>query len=68
MKEENTRLLNLIGMNEAGITTEEKSIIGTQALATCFGILLYERKKKDSFSCPCIHQFFAYSYEFVSID
>lgn len=46
MKEENTRLLNLIGMNEAGITTEEKSIIGTQALATCFGILLYERKKK----------------------
>ncbi len=46
MKEENTKLLNLVGMNEAGITTEEKPIIGTQALATCFGVLLYERNKK----------------------
>ncbi len=48
MKEENTKLFNLVNMNDADISTEEKPIIGTQALATCFGILLYERKKKQA--------------------
>lgn len=46
MKEDNTKLLNLVSMDDAGISTLEKPIIGTRALATCFGILLYERTKK----------------------
>ena len=48
MKEENTKLFNLVNMDDAGISTLEKPIIGTQAFATCFGILLYERKKKQA--------------------
>lgn len=46
MKEQNTKLFNLVTMNDANISTLDKPIIGTQAMATCFGILLYERKKK----------------------
>lgn len=46
MKEENTRLFNLVSMDTADISTIDKPIIGTQALATCFAILLYERTKK----------------------
>ena len=46
MKEENTKLFNLVAMNDADISTLEKPIIGTQALATCFGVILYERTKK----------------------
>ncbi len=33
-------------MNQIVVSTDEKSIIGTQALDTCFGILFYSRKKK----------------------
>lgn len=35
MKEENTKLFNLVNMDDADISTEAKPIIGTQALATC---------------------------------
>ena len=36
----------IVGMNEVAISSEECPIIGTYALATCFGILLYEENKK----------------------
>lgn len=41
-------MLKLVGMNEAGITTKENPIIGTFALATCFGILLYDEEAKEA--------------------
>lgn len=42
------KLLKLVDMNEADITSKEKPIIGTQALATCFGILLYDEESKEA--------------------
>ena len=41
-------MVNLINMNEVGITTKDNSIIGTTALATCFGILLYDEENKEA--------------------
>ena len=41
-----SKLLNIVGMNSADISTFEKPIIGTQALATCFGVLLYDENQK----------------------
>ena len=38
--------LRLVKMNEANISDSEKTIIGTRALATCVGILLYNEKHK----------------------
>ena len=37
---------NIAGMDQVVISTPDKPIIGTQALDTCFGILLYDRKNK----------------------
>ncbi len=39
-------MIKNVGMNEADISSEECSIIGTTALATCFGILLYDEENK----------------------
>lgn len=36
----------IAGMDQVVISTPDKPIIGTQALDTCFGILLYDRKNK----------------------
>ena len=47
-KNEMTKLLKLVEMDSADITTVEKPIIGTQALATCFGVLLYDEKNKEA--------------------
>ena len=41
-------MVNLINMNEVGITTKDNPIIGTTALATCFGILLYDEENKEA--------------------
>lgn len=35
-----------VDMNEVDISSEEYPIIGTSALATCFGILLYDKVRK----------------------
>ena len=45
-KEENTRKLKLVSMDEVDILSLDKPIIGTQALATCVGVLLYSEKHK----------------------
>lgn len=45
-KELLTKKFILVGINDAQISTEEKPIIGTQALATCIGVLLYNEEKK----------------------
>jgi len=45
-KEMLTKKFILVGMDDAKISTEEKPIIGTHALATCVGILLYSEEKK----------------------
>ena len=37
---------NIAHMNQVVVSTSDKPIIGTQALDTCFGILLYDRKNK----------------------
>ena len=37
---------NIAGMNQVVVSASDKPIIGTQALDTCFGILLYDRKNK----------------------
>lgn len=36
----------MVRMNETSISTDEKSIIGTKALATCVGVLLYSEENK----------------------
>ena len=41
-----TYLFKMANMNEAVISNEEKPIVGTQALATCFGLLLYDENNK----------------------
>ena len=45
-KELNTQKMILVRMEDAKISTTEKPIIGTQALATCIGVLLYNEEKK----------------------
>jgi len=45
-KELLTKKLTLITMNDAQISTKDKPIIGTEALATCIGVLLYNEEKK----------------------
>lgn len=37
---------NIACMDQVVVSTSDKPIIGTQALDTCFGILLYDRKNK----------------------
>lgn len=44
--EQNTKKFILVGMNDAKISTNNKPIIGTDALATCTGLLLYSEAKK----------------------
>ena len=43
-----TKILNLADMNDAVISTNEKPIVGTQALAYCVGLLLYNEKEKKA--------------------
>lgn len=45
-KELLTKKFTLVDMNDAMISTEERTIIGTQALSTCIGVLLYNAEKK----------------------
>ena len=45
-KELLTKKFILVDMNDAQISTEDRPIIGTQALATCIGVLLYNEEKK----------------------
>ena len=47
-KEKLTKKLKLVTMNEVDISTEENPIIGTQALSTCVGMLLYSEVKKKA--------------------
>lgn len=41
-----TKKFIMVGMDEVAISTLEKPIIGTQALATCVAVLLYSEKNK----------------------
>ena len=45
-KIEMSLFLNIADMDNAIASTQEKPIIGVQALATCFGLLLYDEKQK----------------------
>ena len=45
---ENTKKMKLVDMEQADISTEDKPIIGTDALATCVGVLLYNEEKKQA--------------------
>lgn len=45
--------LNLVDMNEIDISTDDKPIIGTYALATCVGVLLYDETQKKAIVCHC---------------
>lgn len=45
-KELLTKKFILVDMNDAMISTEERTIIGTHALSTCIGVLLYDEEKK----------------------
>lgn len=45
-KELLTKKFTLVKMGDAKISTNEKPIIGTEALATCHGVLLYNEEKK----------------------
>lgn len=47
-KELLTQKFILVDMDDAQISTEEKPIIGTHALATCIGVLLYSEEKKTA--------------------
>jgi hypothetical protein len=46
--EQNTKKFILVGMNDAKISTSDKPIIGTDALATCIGLLLYSEEEKQA--------------------
>lgn len=52
-KEEMTKKLILVGIEDAEISTEERPIIGTEALATCVGILLYSVADKKAIVGHC---------------
>ena len=41
-----TKKFTMVGVNDARISTDEKPIVGTEALATCIGVLLYSEEKK----------------------
>ncbi|MGM9881524.1 MAG: hypothetical protein ACI31S_01620 [Bacilli bacterium] len=45
-KELLTKRFIIVEMGDAKISTDEKPIIGVQALATCLGVLLYSEEKK----------------------
>lgn len=45
-KELLTKKFILVDMDDAQISTEDRPIIGTHALATCIGVLLYNEEKK----------------------
>ena len=47
-KEKNTQAFKMVHMYEADISTDEKPIIGTDALATCIGVLLYNENKRQA--------------------
>lgn len=47
-KEILTKKFKMVDMGEIAISTEEKPIIGTQNLAPCLGILIYNEKKKEA--------------------
>ena len=47
-KKKNTHEFKMVHMYEADISTSEKPIIGTDALATCVGVLLYNETKKQA--------------------
>lgn len=47
-KEKNTKEFNLVHMGDVDISTEKKPIIGTDGLATCIGVLLYNEQKKQA--------------------
>lgn len=48
MNKDLTKEMIIVSMNDADITTEDKPIIGTYALATCLGVLLYSEEKKKA--------------------
>lgn len=54
-KELLTKKFILVGMEDAKISTVEKPIIGTHALATCHGVLLYSEETKQAIVAhvPC---------------
>ncbi|MBE6156001.1 MAG: hypothetical protein E7164_04525 [Firmicutes bacterium] len=45
-KDELTKLFKLVNMNEVAVSNDEMPIVGTQALATCVGVLIYSEKYK----------------------
>ena len=45
-KELLTKRFIMVGMDDASISTDDKYIIGTEALATCTGVLLYSERTK----------------------
>lgn len=47
-KEQLEQKMIIVRMNDADISTEEKPIIGTYALATCLGVLLYSEEKRKA--------------------
>lgn len=48
MNKDLTKEMIIVSMNDANITTEDRPIIGTYALATCLGVLLYSEEKKKA--------------------
>ena len=47
-KEQLKQKMIIVEMNDADISTEEKPIIGTYALATCLGVLLYSEETRKA--------------------
>lgn len=45
-KENLSKKLTIVGMDDVQISTLDKHIIGTYALATCTGVLIYSKKEK----------------------
>ena len=66
-KEELTRKFKLVKMGEVGISSAEYPIIGTQALATCVGVLLYSEKHKSAIVAHVSSFYKNILYEIINI-
>lgn len=50
---------SLANMGEVVFSTSEKPIVGTTGLATCWGVIFYDRKNRKAYVChaPASHYF-----------
>ena len=66
-KEELTKKFKLVKMEEVDISSLDYPIIGTQALATCVGVLLYSEKHKKAIVAHVSSYYKTVLYELINM-